>query len=201
FNSCGSFTAVRSTLPSTPGTSETIRRALVNSGMRESSSCSELATSTHRPPTSVTLSANRARRSGYRAGARRERSGASVAGGCAARIRARISSRAGTVPPLRAEALARHRRQVALPRPWIRQSRSEDSQQLSKDSIGPGLPQDERRDARDDALVQRLRYFGAPRQQLVVQIDPHRTHVGAGPAERRGKRERGVLSRIEMRRE
>src|SRR6266481_8260585 len=137
--SCGSDTDARSTLAfATPGTSETTLRAAAYSGIARSASSSGPSTSTQRPPTSTTLFANRSRRSGYCTALRRARSGSGAGAGTASRSALRISSRADTLPPLRAEALARHRRQLALSGPGIGDARSEDAQQLSEDAIGPG---------------------------------------------------------------
>src|SRR3989440_1401663 len=135
----------------------------------------------------------------------RPMSGSGVSAGTAARSAFSISSRADTLAPLRAEALARHRWQLALPRPGIRDVRREETQELPEHPICPGARQDPAADLRDDALVkgdEALRcQLAAPGQQLVMQVDAHRADVAAGPAQGGRERQRGVLLGIDMRRE
>src|SRR2546428_2248047 len=163
------------------------------------------STSMHCPPTSTTRVANRSRTSGYRTVETRQMSGSGTACTAAARSAFKMSSRADTFPPLRAEALARHRRQLALARPRVRDVRGEDPRQLPEEAIGPGARQHPPADPRNHALAQRhqaLRgQLAAPGEQLGVQVDPDRADVAAGPAERGGEGEIGVLLRVDVRRE
>src|SRR5438094_5142538 len=117
----------------------------------------------------------------------RPTSGSGVSAGAAARSACRISSRADTLAPLRAEALARHRWQLALLRPGIRDVRREQPQELPEHAISPGARQDPSADLGDDALVQGDEalccQLAAPGEQLVVQVDAHRADVAAGSAQ------------------
>src|SRR5205823_19921 len=184
FSSCGSWIAPRSTLPASPGRSEAHFRAVLYSGISSNALAS-------RPPTSITLFSNFSRRFPSRGGAKRDKSGRSSGAGAAASSAAMISSRADTFPPLRAEALLRHRRQLALPAPGIGQQRREQARQLAGDPVRPGMRQNPRADPRDSALVpgnQPARsQLSPPGEQLMVQIDPHRADVGAGAAQRGGE--------------
>src|SRR5204862_5798870 len=109
----------------------------------------------------------------------------------------RISSRADTLAPLLAETLARHRRQVPLPSPWIRNVPREDAQQLPEQAIGPGAREDPSADPGDHPFVQRhetlRRELAAPGEKLMVQVDAHRADVAARSAERRREGEVGVI--------
>src|SRR5438105_10237301 len=81
-------------------------------------------------------------------------SGSGTSAGEAAAIAFRISSRADTLPPLRAEALLRHLRELALAGPGIRHVRSEDAHQFAEDPVRPGARQHPGRHPGDDALAQ-----------------------------------------------
>src|SRR5438552_3389961 len=187
----------------TPVTSETTLRAAAYSGISARAGSSGPSTSMHRPPTSTTLFANRSRRSGYRTAETRPMSGSGTACGAAARSAFRMSSRADTFPPLRAEALARHRRQLALARPRVRDVWGEDPRQLPEEAIGPGARQHPPADPRNHALAQRhqaLRgQLAAPGEQLVVQVDADRADVAARPAQRGREGEIGVFLRVDVR--
>src|SRR5439155_22155415 len=103
----------------------------------------------------------------------RPMSGSGVSAGTAARSAFSISSRADTLAPLRAEALARHRSQLALPRPGIRDIRREEAQELPEHPICPGANQDPAADLPGDAHGEggeTLRREGAgPGEQLVLR--------------------------------
>jgi len=89
----------------------------------------------------------------------------------------------GHVFPLRAEALARHRRQLTLASPGIGM-RDRGAEAACRDAIGPGPRQHPRAHPGDDALVERHQpraAAAAPREELVVQVDPHRAGVGQDP--------------------
>src|SRR5207244_2265960 len=134
--------------------------------------------------------------------ATRVTSGSGATNGATLRSDLRISSRSDTLPPLRPEALARHRRQVALARPGIGKVRREHAAELAEDPIGPGAREHPRRHAGDDALAQwdqpARGKLAPPGEELVVQVDPDRAHVAAGSAERGRERQPGVLLRIDV---
>src|SRR5438874_1545017 len=187
----------------TPVTSETTLRAVAYSGIVARAGSSGPSTSMHCPPPATTLFAKRPRTSGYRTAETRPTPGNATACGAAARSAFRISSRADTFSPLRAEALARHRRQLALARPRVRDVRGEDPRQLPEEAIGPGARQHPPADPRNHALAQRhqaLRgQLAAPGEQLVVQVDADRADVAARPAQRGREGKVGVLLRVDVR--
>src|SRR5258708_8391664 len=108
-----------------------------------------------------------------------------AAAGPGARKAARMSSRARTFPPLLAEALARHRRQIALPSPGMparRDQRQEPAGQFSGQAVEPGPREHERPDLRPHALAERNE---AARPHLAAPDDPLAAHANTHPANTR----------------
>src|SRR5215472_2960803 len=139
-------------------------------------------------------------------------SGSGAGETCAARRERRISSRLlSAAPPVDfAEAVRWRLGQLALPapcvpsmvdqRPW--QSAKQAAHQPAEESVGPGPGEDPAANGGSHSLFDGDEVgapkLASPNQELMVQIDLHRTDVAARAAQRGCERQAGVGSGIEV---